>query len=246
MLWIASELAGYAIEATDGRIGSAEDFLFDDRHWMVRWAVVDTGDWLPGRSVLLPPSQLVRADPKQRVLKVALTRDQVEHSPDIASDPPVSRRHEELIYDYYGWAPYWHAGFLAPGPMPALYAAGAKPRASAVAVREGEPSLRSTSDVMGYYVHARDGDIGHIADFLIDNDNWAIRYLVIDTRNWWPGKKVLVAPHWVSSISWPARTVRFDATRQRIKSSPDYDPAAFDRGYEARLHAHYDMPTYWL
>ena len=112
--------------------------------------------------------------------------------------------------------------------------------------REGDPSLRGTSEVTGYHVHARDGDIGHVADFLIDSDNWAIRYLVIDTRNWWPGKKVLVAPHWVTDISWSERTVRFDVTRERIKASPDYDPAAFDRGYEERLHAHYDVPTYWL
>ena len=114
MLWVASDLVGYAIEATDGKIGSVEDFLFGDRHWMIRWAVIDTGDWLPGRSVLLPPSQLVRPDPDRRVLKIALTRAQVEHSPGISTDPPVERQHEELLYNYYGWAPYWQADSSRP------------------------------------------------------------------------------------------------------------------------------------
>ncbi len=248
MLWTASDLVGYAIEASDGKIGSVEDFLFDDRQWTIRWAVIDTGDWLPGRSVLLPPSQFARPDPDKRALKVALTRAQVENGPDISADPPVERQHEELLFNYYGWAPYWQAGFASPGVtpplIPPLYAAGAKPGAPREA--EGDASLRSTSDVTGYYVHARDGDIGHVENFLVDNDNWAIRYLVIDTRNWWPGKKVLVSPHWVTDISWSERIVRFDMTRGRIKSSPEYDPAAFDRSYEERLHAHYDMPSYWL
>ena len=248
MLWAASDLVGYKIEATDGAIGSVEDFLFDDRRWTIRWAVIDTGDWLPGRAVLLPPSQLVRPDPQRRVLKVALTRAQVENSPDFSTDPPVNRQHEELLYNYYGWAPYWQAGFLEPGLtpplMPPLYAAGAKPPEPIAA--EGDPTLRSTSDVTDYRVRARDGDIGHVEDFLVDSDNWAIRYLVIDTRNWWPGKKVLVATHWVTNISWSERAVHFETTRERIKAGPEYDPSAFDRGYEERLHAHYDMPTYWL
>lgn len=244
MLWKASDLVGLAIEAADGEIGSVEDFLFGDRDWKIRWAVIDTGNWLPGRSVLLPPSRLVQPDPEHRVLKVALTRAQVENSPGISADPPVERQHEELLYNYYGWAPYWQAGFAAPGLTPPLYAAGGKPAMPVASERD--PALRSTSDVTGYYVHARDGDIGHIEDFLVDNDSWAICYLVVDTRNWWPGKKVLVAPHWVSDISWSERAVRFDVTRERIKVSPEYDPAAFDRGYEERLHAHYDRPTYWL
>ena len=252
MLWTASNLVGYAIEASDGKIGSVEDFLFDDRHWTIRWAVIDTGDWLPGRSVLLPPSRLLRPDPDKQAFKVGLTRAQVENSPELSADPPVERQHEELLYNYYGWTPYWQAGFASPGIVPPLaspltpplYAAGAKP--AVPRQDEGDPSLRSTSDVTGYRVRTRDGECGHVEDVLVDTDPWAIRYLVIDTRNWWPGKKVLVSPHWVSDISWSERRVRFDVTRDRVKSGPEYDPAAFDRGYEERLHAHYDMPSYWL
>ena len=249
MLWKASDLVGYAIEATDGKIGSVEDLLFDQRNWTVRWAVIDTGDWLPGRTVLLPSARLVRPDAGRKVLEVALSRVQVENSPDIGTDPPVSRQQELLIYDYYGWAPYWDAGLAGPIAMPPviapLYAAGGKPTRPREA--EGDPKLRSVRDVKGYHIHARDGNIGHVEDFLVDSNGWAIRYMVVDTKNWWPGKKVLVAPHWVTDINWSERTVTFDVTRDRIKASPEFDASAtLDRAYEERLHGHYDQPTYWL
>jgi hypothetical protein len=250
MFWNASDLIGLKLEATDGRIGNVEDLLLDDRTWTIRWAVVDTGDWLPGRSVLLPPVQFVRADRAGRGLQVALTRAQVEGSPALALDPPVSRQYETALYDYYGWAPYWAGGNtgggIAPPLMPPLYAAGAKPAPAPLPEPQGDPGLMSIDEVTGYYVEARDGDIGHVEDFLVDDQGWAIRYLVVDTRNWWPGKKVLVSPHWVKDISWSDRTVTFDTTRERIKASPEWDPKQFDRAYEARLHAHYDAPNYWL
>jgi hypothetical protein len=242
MLWIASDLVGHAIEATDGKIGSVEDFLYDDRHWAIRWAAIDTGDWLPGRTVLLPPAQLGSPDPDRSVFRVALTRAQVEASPAIAADPPVSRQMEAKLYEFYGWAPYWQGDFAAPGmALPIV-----PPAVADTLERDGDPHLRGTGDTISYTVQARDGEIGHIEDFLIDSDAWAVRYLVVATRNWWPGKNVLIAPSWVSDISWSERTVRFDMTRERIKASPAYDPSAFDRGYEQRLHAHYDQPTYWL
>jgi hypothetical protein len=252
MLSAASDLVGLKLEATDGGIGAVEDLLFDDRHWTVRWLVVDTGDWLPGRSVLLPPDKLLRPARDGRAIRADLARAQVENSPALATDPPVSRQYEMQLYDYYGWAPYWAAGMTGPGlaaPLvPPLYAAGAKPAPSSTAPPEpqGDPVLMSADEVTGYNVHARDGEIGHVEDFLVDDEAWAIRYLVVATRNWWPGKKVLVSPHWVSDIAWSEHTVRFDTTRDRIKSSPEYDPETFDRVYEGRLHAHYDMPTYWL
>ncbi len=241
----ASDVIGLAIAATDGKIGSVEDLLFDDRTWSVRWAVIDTGDWLPGREVLLPPDRLLGTDLDRKLLKVDLTRAQVEASPPLTADAPVSRRYEETIYDYYGWAPYWEPGMGGMAPFaPPLYAAGAKPVPPEPV---GDPDLRSAADITGYGIAASDGAIGHVADLLLDGDAWTIRYLIVDTRNWWPGKKVLIAPHWVRDISWSERTIRFDMTRDRIRSAPEWDPAlALERDYEARLHAHYDMPSYWL
>ncbi|MBV8889426.1 MAG: PRC-barrel domain-containing protein [Alphaproteobacteria bacterium] len=250
MLLSASAVIGYTIEATDGALGSVDEFLFEDRRWIVRWVVVDTGTWLTGRKVLLPPSQLPRVDEGGRSLRVALTRQQIEDSPGIERDPPVSRQQEEIIYRYYGWEPYWGAGFMAtagvgvPPIQPPLYE---RELAAEAAHPVGDPHLRGAREVTGYYIHARDGDIGHVADLLIDPDGWDIRYLVVDTRNWWPGKNVIVSPQWAADISWSERTVTLDLTRDQIRSGPEYDPRApMDRAFEERLHSHYGRRAYWF
>jgi hypothetical protein len=103
MLWNASVIKGYAIAASDGRLGTVSDFLFDDASWGIRWLVVDTGNWLSGRKVLLPA--LGQLDPERNALSVELTMQQVKDSPDIDTDLPVSRQMETNIYDYYGWSP---------------------------------------------------------------------------------------------------------------------------------------------
>jgi PRC-barrel domain len=92
MLWHVSAINGYAIEASDGDIGTVSDFLFDDASWRVRWLVVDTGNWLSGRKVLLPPSVLGRIYAKDRVFAVKLTKQQVKDSPGIDT--------ETSVYDY--------------------------------------------------------------------------------------------------------------------------------------------------
>jgi len=115
MLQKASAVKGYAIAASDGLLGTVSDFLFDDASWLVRWLVVDTGNWLPGRKVLLPTSVLGHADAKERIFRVKLTMQQVKDSPEISTDRPVSRQSETHIYNYYGWSPYWGTGFYMGG-----------------------------------------------------------------------------------------------------------------------------------
>ena len=94
--------------------------------------------------------------------------------------------------------------------------------------------LRSSADVTGYDIQAVDGSIGHVADFVFDADSWAIRQLVVDTRNWWPGgKKVLVEVCHIERIDWADRTVFTGLTRKQIKSSPEYVPEALVETAEA-------------
>jgi hypothetical protein len=250
MVWTASGIAGYAIVARDGRIGSVDDFLFDDATWTVRWLVVDTGSWLSGRRVLLPPARLGPPDAAEKSLAADLTRRQIEESPEFARDPPVSRQEETMIYHHYGWEPYWSSGFAmtaglgVPPIQPPLYDAGASDR---LALTEGDPGLRSAREITGYHIEATDGAIGHVEELLIDAAEWTVRYLVVDTRNWWPGKKVVIAPHWADAISWSERTVSVELTRERIRNAPEYDEAAtLDRGFEERLYRHYDRPGYWF
>ena len=264
MLWRASELEGYEIAATNGAIGSVDDLLFDDTRWGIRWLVIDTGGWLGGRDVLLPPEALGRPSRDNRRLPVTLTRKQVEQSPALTTDRPVSRQTEADLYRHYGWTPYWEndlsqplnwlssggpqsSGFLFP-PGQDVHAApataGAKPAAAARPA--GDPHLQSVHDVTGHAIHAADGDIGHVEDFLIEDGPWAIRYMVVDTRNWLPGRKVLISPHWIRAVDWPGRRVVLELDRAQVESSPEWDPAHdVSRDTEARLHRHYGQPVYW-
>jgi hypothetical protein len=251
MLWHASAINGYAIEASDGDIGTVSDFLFDDASWLVRWLVVDTGNWLSGRKVLLPPSALGRLYANNRVFAVKLTKQQVKDSPEIDTDRPVSRQMETSVYDYYGWSPYWGTGFYMGGygymqgsgmASPYLGARRREQKIDEAQADRDDVHLRSVGAVTGYHIHASDGEIGHVEDFLVDDADWSIHYLVVDTKNWWPGKKILVSSRSAGEIDWTDRLVNLDVDRQRIKDSPAYDPSmTIDRAYDEKLLTYYGI-----
>lgn len=249
MLRSTEELRGYKIRAMDGDIGKVHEFYFDDLAWIARYLVVDTGNWLPGRKVLLWPGLLGQPDWKTQSLAVKLTKEQVEHSPHISTDEPVSRQMETDLHTYYGWTPYWRGGL----PVFGLGAAAAAEQIAGTAggkeEKEGgesDPHLRSTREVIGYHIQARDGETGHLEDLIVDDESWFIRYLVIDTRNWLPGRKVLVAPAWAEQVDWVARKVHLDLSRETIRNSPKYDPSVpVNREYEIQLYDYYGRPSYW-
>ena len=116
MMHVISALKGYAIEASDGRMGTVADVLFDDSSWRVRWLVVDCGSWLTGRKVLIHPSAISRTDLEQQRFLVSLTKAQVEMSPELAEDQPVSQQMENQLYTYYGWDPHWGGPYLSETP----------------------------------------------------------------------------------------------------------------------------------
>ena len=202
MLLAGSALKGFALEATNGKLGTVSDFLFSDETWRMRWLVVDTGVWLTGRKVLIHPSAIGGADYEHRELPVALTKAQVEGSPDILQDRPVSRQMENDLYGYYGWDPLWSGGFYGGGAMTLPFVPSSYLGDTALLERtdfedqdeHDDPHLRSMTAVTGYHIHASDGEIGHVENLLVDSASWRIRYLIADTRNWWPGKHVLLSP----------------------------------------------------
>jgi sporulation protein YlmC with PRC-barrel domain len=253
MMRNVKDLRGYAIRATDGVIGTVDDFYFDDEDWGIRYLVVDTGKWLSGRKVLISPIAIGSPDWMIQELPVSLTTAQVKRSPDIDTRKPVSRQHEAEYSRYYGYPYYWGgAGFWGMGAYPGSLTAedtiNEKLRAAASPPRDtpDDCHLRSSNAVIGYQVHATDGDIGHIDDLLVDDQTWAIRYLVVNTHRWWSGRRVLVAPRWIDDVSWSMARVSVDLTRDAIKSAPPYDSEAeFDRQREQALHDHYDRPGYW-
>jgi hypothetical protein len=242
-----SSLRTFSIQARDGEIGGITDVLFEDNTWKVRWRVVDTGSWLAGREVLLPTSHLGPLQPGASSVPVDLAKRQVEESPGGGIDLPVSRQMERSLYSYYGWAPYWPVGDGA-AYVPPLALTAAPPAIPAAAggttmqnpSESGDPHLRSVDEVTGYYIHAHDGEVGHVEDFLLDGSAWAIRYIVVDTRNWWPGKKVLIAPDWIDGIDWAHRLVRVVRTRHQIRHAPEYDShRSLEPADEARLQRYY-------
>ena len=254
MLRPVKDLQGYAIHATDGDIGQVDEFYFDDERWTIRYLVVATGNWLSGRKVLISPIAIGKADWVAEKLNLALTKGQVENSPDIDTHKPVSRQREIEYFNYYGYPYYWYGGGLwgADAYPSALTAAGALGAESAMEREtvppeaQGDPHLRSTSEVIGYYIEAADGELGHVEDLIVDDESWAIRYIVVDTANWWLGKKVLVAPQWIERVSWAESKVYVNLPREAIKNSPEYDPLALiNREYEERLYGHYGRPRYW-
>ncbi|MEZ5817434.1 MAG: PRC-barrel domain-containing protein [Hyphomicrobiaceae bacterium] len=253
MLWLASELKDFTPDATDGSIGSVMDVLFDDRDWTVRWLAIDTGNWLPGRAVLIPSSALGKPAYAESRIPISLTKQQVEDSPGLERDAPFSRQMEADQYRYWGGTPYWTSGVPYPGVGPAglhplPVATGVPERRMAKrAGTEGDPDLRSADEVTGYSIRANDGDIGHVEDIVIDDDGWAVRYVVVDTVNWWPGKKVVVAPEWIKDVSWSERKVGVALDRATIKAAPEWDPVKTPgREYEERLYRHYGYAGYWL
>ena len=253
------KLKGCVIAATDGELGQVSDLYFDDQSWTARYLVVDTGGWLSGRRVLLPPHAIGQIDVARQIVTVELTRRQVQDSPAAETDRPVSRQDEMNLYDYYGFPYYWTGPYrwgLAPlgyGPYPVgTLPAGYEPRsttAEEVAVREREqadPHLRSAADVRGHRIQATDGELGHVEDFLVEEGSLAIRYLVVDPRSWWPGKHVLVSTEWIDAVNWDAGTVDVSLTREAVRNAPEFDAVGpLEREYEVRYHGHLGRPGYW-
>jgi hypothetical protein len=254
MLRNVTHLKGFAIRATDGEIGTLDQFYFDDESWAIRYLVVNTGGWLSGRLVLVSPIAIRQTEWQSKRLDVALTKKQIEDSPLIDTHRPVSRQHEALYFGYYGYPYYWGGPYLwgrASYPAGLTVRKEAVTEAEALQARAGKESadshLRSTNEVKGYHIEAADGEIGHVADFIVDDETWAIRYLEVDTRNWWPGKKVLVSPQWINHVSWPASEVYVDLSRETIKNGPEYiESMPVTREFEKRLYDHYGRPAYWL
>ena len=255
MIRSARGLHKFAIVATDGPIGAIDDFLFDDERWAIRYVVVDTGRWLPGRQVLISPLSISRTDWHEQRIALSISRDAVKHSPGIDAHQPVSRRREQEYFDYYGYPYYWgQAGLWGAHALPMMPTRDeiAQRRLKAAeaeraAIEEGDAHLRSAATVAGYGIHATDGDLGHVEDVLFDDLSWAVRYLVVDTATWWFGKHVLVSPEWILDISWPERSVSVAVTRQSLKGAPTYDRAQhIDRQWELDYYRHLLQPGYWV
>lgn len=245
MLAKAKTLKGYKLNSLDGEIGNVKEFYFDDNHWTIRYLVLDTGNWLLDRKVLISPYALVAVNNEEQNITVDLTKKQIEDSPSIECDKPVSRQFEKAYYGYHGWPMYW-GGPQTWGFHPYIERDPQKWSDYTPDQEELDPNLRSTYDVSGHDIQAIDGVIGHVEDFIFDDETWTIRYLIIDTGNWWPGKKVLVAPQWIERVSGSESKVFLNLQLETIKQSPEFtDESLLTRDYEIELHRYYNRKVYW-
>lgn len=239
MLRRVKELHEYTLDAVNGLVGKVNELYFDDATWTVRYLVAKASPWMPRQEVLLSPIAVKKIDDMKASVDLNLTVEQIQNSPAASTERPVSREYEEEYYHYYGWPLYW-AGeerwgwgtypmdMRLPGTGDTLHA------------REGDPHLRSTRETTGYSIQARDGDIGHIEDFIVHDETWALRYMVVNTRNFMPGREVLISPHWIESISWERSRISVDLMRDAIANAPEYDPrSVVTRNYEMQLFRHF-------
>ena len=230
-----------------------DQFYFDDETWAIRYLTVETGGWLGGRQVLISPISVVHTDWQARRLDVALTKKQVENSPDIDTHKPVSRQHEAdiprvlRISLLLGRSLSVGPGVLPGGLGRSNNCSYGSRRRTGFERESTDSHLRSTKAVTGYHIEATDGEIGHVDGFVMDDEAWAIRYIEVATRNWWPGKKVLVSPAWMERVSWPESKVYVGLSREAIQNGPEYiESMPITREYENRLYSHYGRPPYWL
>ncbi len=243
MLRNINDLFGFRIAAKDGEIGTVKDFYFDDETWTIRYLIVKTGAWL-SREVLIAPEAVIDHNWEDGTFSVGITKEQIRESPDIDTDKPVSRQQEAELAKYYPWQSYWGTGFYPGGvwgniePTPSF-----DPRLIREIDRKEnsheDRHLRSSKAVTGYHIHAEDGDVGHVANFIFDDQTWQIAYLLVDTHNWIGGKKVLVAVKHVQHVEWENSKIDVDLTKDTIKTSepvekwkyvvPGYDQAEYKK-----------------
>lgn len=227
MLRSLKQLYGETLGTSDGEVGRVIDFYFDDQRWAVRYVVADTGLWLHGRLALISPHAFGNFHRDDDSLLVSLTRKQIEESPAIETHKPVSRQYEEEYYRYYGWPPYWNGQEMwgASGfpmvPPPELTPVPEENRAGS-SVNGDDPHLRSAKAVSGYHIQTHEGAIGHVTDFMIDAQTWAIRHLVVETGHWFSGKEIVLSPAHVQRISYEDSKVFVDVTKQSLRESAEY------------------------
>ncbi len=229
------DLKTYVLQAQGDEIGKINEVYFEDENWLVRYFVVHTGGWLLGRDVLIAPRLITSVSEKSRLISTNLTREQVDKSPLVDTEKPVSRHYEDEYYRYYGWEPYW--GEIIPLDDPALL----DTISHLESIKSPEhPHLRASNELHGYRIHTSDGELGEVYDFILEDDSWKIQYLVLKTSKWLLGKKVLIATAWVVSVDWAEQKIRVELDREIIQSAPPYDPSQLiDRDYEVNLFKHY-------
>jgi hypothetical protein len=219
---------------TDGDIGGLHDAYFNGVTWRLRYFVVDSGSWLPGKKHLLSPHALEQIKWPDSLACVSATKKQFEQSPGVLLDRPISRKMEAAVANHFAWSAYWSAGMGAA----VIHAEQASDTSGVTEdeLLEHAEDLRSVNEVVGYDISAVDGEVGKVEDFLIDDETWTIRFMVVKTGSFFSGNRILLAPEWVRSVRCSERAVNVSLSCETIKNGPVFDPtAAINHEVEERI-----------
>ena len=216
LLQTIRDLERYTLLAVDGELGGVKAFYFDVETWIVRYLRVKIADRSMEKHVLISPIAIGEMNEDEKTIHIELACEQIQNSPPIDPARPLSRQDEIDYYRYYNWTPYWE---LSPssGSLRSRIRL-VDPSESAIPGAE-QTALHSTGELKGYMVRALDGEIGHIDDFILDTQYWMIRYLQIDTADWWPGKCILINPAWIEDLRWRKQDMSIAATREGIRQA---------------------------
>jgi uncharacterized protein YrrD len=241
MIRSIDNMRGMKMFAADEEIGTLVDIYFEDDSWVIRYLVVEVGDWLNRNTLLFSPLAVTL---NEEGIKVGVKREMIEKSPPIDVERPFSRQQEIELHRYYDWPFYWVRLDHSSYPLVEMYTE--MKEAGSIPEETEDTNLRSVREVTGHKIAARDGDIGKVDDFLIDEKSWKILYMVVDTGGWLPGRKVIVSPTWVEELDWNTSRVTVDLDQDTVRNSPEYIPSQLpDREYEDQLYEHYERDKYW-
>lgn len=257
MLRSVKDMTGYPIEAIDGNIGSVEDLLFDDDYWILRYVAAETGNWLPGKKVLISALHFLKPEVgfKDNHFCVDLQKERIEQCPSLDSNAPISRQYEEEFARYYDQSMYWDgalalgASMIPPYDVPPVRAneeqgeliKDVRHRNRIEEIQDSH--LRSSNEIIGYTIDCSDDEFGHVEDLIIDDETWKVHHVVVDSRNWLPGRKFLIDVSWVDAFEWANRKASVSLTRREIENSPEFDPRRpVNSDYLENLYDYYGRP----
>ncbi|WP_162632618.1 PRC-barrel domain-containing protein [Paraliobacillus zengyii] len=236
----------FNIRATDDVLGKIKDIYFDDKFWTVRYLVADTGKWLPSEKVLLSPLSVNKVDSENATVDVLASKEKVRNAPNKKADEPISKQDEIDLTGYYGWPNYWsQIGPWGGFSTPAALAVADKQREiqeKAKADQKESHQLRSVNEIKGeltgYKVEGIGGKIGHVSDVIIDEENWKITYLVIETSKFLAANFILIATDWISDIHWYDKKIYVEVDNEKVKNVTDFDiHAPLTKEYEEKLYS---------
>jgi sporulation protein YlmC with PRC-barrel domain len=218
MLRTLENILGYKIIAIDGEIGRVHDFFLDDDLWKLRYLVIETGNWLERRRVLISPAALVAIDGDRRTVKVDLSRELLRASPDVDTERPVSRQQEVIMNEHYGWAAYW-----SPDELLVLASTTAEPLTSGP--KEGDPHLRSFREVRSYRLQHGSEIIAKVQDFVIDDSDWSVTLLVVTHGGLLDSRLFALPTSSIAAVSWSEATLKLTDWNKDRNALPLFNPS---------------------